>query len=75
MNTLIKFAEQNGYGYEVKISTSEQKYIQINIRGTVVEVKDYKKYYSVYADTSDIRRVRLAKQAEVVKYLKEVTEN
>lgn len=75
MNTLIKFAEQNGYEYEIKISTSEQKYIQINIRGTVVEVKDYKKYYSVYADTSDIRRVRLAKQTEVVKYLKEVTEN
>lgn len=72
MNTLIKFAKDNGYDYKVKVSTSEQKYIQIDIRGTVVEVKDYKKYYSVYADTSDIRRVRLGKQAEVVKYLKEV---
>lgn len=72
MNTLIKFAEQNGYEYKVKITTSEQKLIQINIRGTVVEVKDYKKYYSVYAETSDIKRVRLAKQTEVVKYLMEV---
>lgn len=74
MNTLIKFAEQNGYEYKVKITISEQKLIQINIRGNVVEVKDYKKYYSVYTETSDIKRVRLAKQTEVVKYLKEVTE-
>lgn len=72
MKTLIKFAEQNGYDYKVKVSTSEQKHIEINMRGIVVEVKDYKKYYSVYAETSDIKRVRLAKQAEVVKYLKEV---
>lgn len=69
MKTLIKYAEQNGYEYKVKISTSEQKFIQINIKGTVVEVKDHKKYYSVCTDTF---YVRLAKQTEVVKYLKEV---
>lgn len=75
MNTLIKFAKDNGYEYKVKITTSEQKVITINMKGTVVEVKDYKKYYSVYAETSDIKRVRLAKQTEVVKYLKEATQN
>lgn len=72
MNTLIKFAKDNGYEYKVSMTVSEQKLIQINIGGIVVEVKDYKKYYSVYAETSDIKRVRLAKQTEVVNYLMEV---